>query len=77
MGIIYTTSTAKIAEHGGLSVDDRKVAYFVSSPGLKKTVFPHQVSTAQVFTILKALGLDPSALEGVIAEGTNLLDGFH
>ena len=77
-GIIYTTSTAKIAEHGGLSEDDRKVACFVSSPGLQKTVFTHQVSTKQVApTILKALGLDPNALRGVVAEGTNLLDGFH
>lgn len=78
MGIIYTTSTSKIAEHGGLSVDDRKVACFVSSPGLQKTVYPHQVSTKQVApTILKALGLDPNSLKGVVAEGTNLLDGFH
>jgi hypothetical protein len=54
------------------------VACFVSSPGLVKTVYPHQVSTAQVApTILKALGLDPNSLEGVVAEGTNLLDGFH
>ncbi|ELR05469.1 hypothetical protein GMDG_07391 [Pseudogymnoascus destructans 20631-21] len=36
-GIIYTTSTAKIAEHGGINADDRKVACFVSAPGLKKT----------------------------------------
>jgi predicted AlkP superfamily pyrophosphatase or phosphodiesterase len=42
VGIIYTTSTSKIAEHGGLSDDDRKVACFISgmlvlellSPGL-------------------------------------------
>ena len=77
MGIIYTTSTAKIAEHGGLSVDDRKVACFVSNPSLKKTKYDHKVSTAQVApTILKALGLDPSALEGVKAEDTKVLDGF-
>lgn len=78
LGIIYTTSTTKIAEHGGLSDDDRKVACFVSSPALKKTVYPHQVSTRQVApTILKALGLDPNSLKGVVAEGTNLLDGFR
>lgn len=77
LGIIYTTSTAKIAEHGGLSDDDRKVACFVSNPGLTKTVYPHQVSTKQVApTILKALGMDPNALQGVVAEDTNLLDGF-
>lgn len=77
LGIIYTTSTAKIAEHGGLSDDDRKVACFVSNPGLKKTKFPHRVSTRQVApTILKSLGLDPHSLQGAVAEGTHLLDGF-
>lgn len=78
LGVIYTTSTKKIAEHGGLSDDDRKVACFASSPGLKKTVYSHQVSTRQVApTILKALGLDPRALQGVQAERTPLLDGFN
>ena len=77
-GIIYTTSTAKIAEHGGLSDDDRKVACFVSNPSLKKTVYDHKVSTKQVApTILKALGLDPESLKGVVAEETALLDGFR
>jgi len=76
-GIIYTTSTAKIAEHGGLSDDDRKVACFFSNPSLKYTKYDHKVSTAQVApTILKALGLDPSALEGVKIEGTKVLDGW-
>lgn len=77
LGVIYTTSTKKIAEHGGLSDDDRKIACFASSPGLKKTVYSQQVSTRQVApTILKALGLDPRALQGVVAEGTPLLEGF-
>ena len=76
-GIIYTKSTAKIAEHGGINNDDRKVACFVSAPGLKKTKVHHEVSTRQVApTILKALGLDPKALKGVVAEGTEVLDGF-
>ena len=78
LGVIYTTSTKKIAEHGGLSDDDRKIACFASSPGLEKTVYSHQVSTRQVApTILKALGLNPRALQGVVAEGTPLLDGFN
>jgi hypothetical protein len=77
MGIIYTTSTAKIAEHGGLSVDDRKVACFFSNPSLKKTKYDQKVSTAQVApTISKALGLEPSALQGVKIEGTKVLDGW-
>jgi hypothetical protein len=77
LGIIYTTSTAKIAEHGGISVDDRHVACFVSSPGLKKKKYTKQVSTKQVaVTVLKVLGLDGKALKGAKAEGTKVLDGF-
>jgi hypothetical protein len=77
LGTCYYTGTAKTAEHGGLSVDDRKVACFVSNPSLKKTVYTQQVSTKQVApTILHALGLDPKALKGVVAEGTKTLPGF-
>jgi hypothetical protein len=77
LGIIYTTSKKKIAEHGGLSEDDRHVACFASSPGLKKTKFPHRVSTQQVGpTILRALGLDPKKLKGAVIEGTGELPGF-
>jgi hypothetical protein len=77
LGIIYTTSKSKIAEHGGLSDDDRKVACFISNPKLKKTKYTHQVSTRQVGpTILKALGLDTSKLKGAVAEKTDPLDGF-
>ncbi|RDW59641.1 hypothetical protein BP6252_12728 [Coleophoma cylindrospora] len=77
LGVIYTGSTAKIAEHGGLSDDDRKVACFISNPSLKKTIYDHKVSTKQVApTILKALGLNPKALKAVVLEDTGLLDGF-
>lgn len=77
LGIIYTTSSSKIAEHGGLSADDRKVACFASASNLKKTVFDHQVHTTQFApTILQALGLDPKALKGAVAEDTKILSGF-
>lgn len=77
LGVIYTTSTKKIMEHGGLSDDDRKVACFVSNPGLQKRAYPHGVSTKQVApTILKALGIDPKELKGVVAEDTKVLTGF-
>ncbi|KAH8650641.1 type I phosphodiesterase/nucleotide pyrophosphatase [Tricladium varicosporioides] len=77
LGIIYTTSTKKIAEHGGLSDDDRRVACFVSATDLEKKTFPHQVDTKSFApTILRALGLDPKALKGVVAENTKILDGF-
>ena len=76
-GVIYTNSKSKIAEHGGLHDDDRHVACFVSNPNLKRQVFTNQVSTKQVApTIMKALGLDPNALQGVVEEGTKPLNGF-
>ena len=70
LGVVYTTSKSKIAEHGGLSDDDRKVACFLSSPRLSsaKKIVSERVSTRQVApTVLKALGLDPEALMGVRA----------
>ncbi len=73
-GTIYTTGS-KLAEHGGFSDDDRHVAMVVSGA----TVPHHGAVTATVLTtqiaptILTALGLDPNALKGVRAEGTQVL----
>ncbi|POR36760.1 Type I phosphodiesterase/nucleotide pyrophosphatase, partial [Tolypocladium paradoxum] len=76
-GVIYTTSSSKKAEHGGFSSDDRNVACFVSSPGLKKQVFTQQVATAQVApTILQALGLKPAHLVSVKRGNIDNLPGF-
>ncbi len=74
-GTIYSGSSSKIAEHGGGTTDDTGVALLVSLPALKsaKTVAT-SVSTTQVApTILTALGLKPSQLEGVQKEGTAIL----
>lgn len=77
LGVIYTTSSAKIAEHGGLSNDDRHVACIVSNPRLHKTVFDQETSTRQVGpTVLKVLGLNPADLQGASIEGTQVLVGF-
>ncbi|KAK5111160.1 hypothetical protein LTR62_005360 [Meristemomyces frigidus] len=77
LGIIYTTSTKKVAEHGGISTDDRIVACFVSNPKLQKAVFSQRVNTTQVAaTSLHALGLQPQALAGIRDEGTQVLPGF-
>ncbi len=76
-GVVYTTSKAKIAEHGGLSDDDRNVACFLSNPRLKKREFRGQVSTAQVApTILRALGLDEKKLDSVKHGDVEPLPGF-
>jgi len=77
LGIIYTTSKKKMAEHGGFTDDDRHVACIASNPSLKKTKFSKKTSTRQVGpTILTALGLDPKKLQGAVIEGTDVLEGF-
>ena len=78
LGVIYTNSKKKIAEHGGLADDDRKVACFVSNPKLKKMKFGQRVYTTQVGpTILKGLGFDARELEGAKREETRVLPGFE
>lgn len=77
LGVIYTNSKAKIAEHGGLSDDDRHVACFVSNPGLKGKKVSGHITTRRVApTVLKVLGLSPRLLQGAVAEEVALLQGF-
>jgi hypothetical protein len=78
LGVIYTTPTAsKIAEHGGFSRDDTKVALLISNPGLEATTEGEAVQTTQIApTILKALGLKPQALQAVRREHTHVLPGL-
>jgi hypothetical protein len=76
VGVTYSSSTAKLAEHGGFSHDDTNVVLFLSNPGFKPSTVREYVGTAQVApTILKALGLNPTALDAVLAEGTSVLPG--
>jgi hypothetical protein len=76
-GTIYTNSTTKIAEHGGLSDDDRKVALLVVGAGTNPTPVPDAVETRQIgVTILQALGLDAQKLQAVVKEGTLALPGL-
>jgi len=74
VGVDYTGSTAKLAEHGGFAHDDTNVILLVSNPAIvPKTVYAG-VGTNQVApTILDALGLDPKRLDGVRLEGTAVL----
>ena len=75
-GVVFT-SGQKIAEHGGMSLDDRNVALIVSGPGVKPAVMGGAVATAQIApTILKALGYAPDELQAVRAEGTQPLPGL-
>jgi hypothetical protein len=74
VGVTYSGSTTMIADHGGFAHDDTNVMLLVSHPCFSpQTVFA-ETATAQVApTIVKALGLNPSALTAVKAEGTPLL----
>ena len=72
-GTVYTGGS-KIAEHGGFNKDDRSVSILLSNPGIKAATVTTPVMTTQVApTILKALGMDPTKLQAVVAEGTAVL----
>jgi hypothetical protein len=74
VGVIYTGSAAKQEEHGGFAHDDTNVMLLMSNPAIRPHTVYSEVGTIQVGpTILKALGLDPNALDGVRMEGTGVL----
>jgi hypothetical protein len=74
VGVTYSGSTSKLAEHGGFAHDDTNVILLLSNPGFAPATVRAGVGTAQVApTILKALGLNPSALQAVRVEGTPVL----
>ncbi|MHB8814125.1 MAG: alkaline phosphatase family protein [Steroidobacteraceae bacterium] len=74
VGVVYTGSSKKQAEHGGFALDDTNVMLLVSRPGTRATTVTSPVATAQVGpSILAILGLDPDSLDGVRKEGTPVL----
>ena len=78
VGVTYSGSTKKLAEHGGFSHDDTNVIMLLSHPQLKAATVTSEVQTMQVApTILQALGLDPDALQSVQMEGTAVLPGIQ
>ena len=77
VGVTYSKSTAKQAEHGGFAHDDTNVMLLLSNPAFSPKTFTSPVQTAQVApTLLNALGLDPQSLQAVRLEGTEVLPGF-
>ena len=77
IGVTYTGSNKKLMEHGGFSHDDTNVMLLVTNPAIKPRTWSTPVGTLQVApTILKALGLNPGALDGVRIEGTQALPGL-
>jgi len=74
VGVTYSGSTSKLAEHGGFAHDDTNVVLLLSNPSFTSTTVSVGVGTAQVApTILRALGLSPWSLEAVRVEGTPIL----
>ena len=74
VGVTYSGSTAKLAEHGGFAHDDTNVILLLSNSSFQARTIRAAVGTAQVApTILQFLGLNPSALSAVLAEGTSVL----
>lgn len=77
IGVTYSGSTKKLAEHGGFAHDDTNVIMLLSNPSLRATTQTGPVETMQVApTILQALGLNPNALQAVNIEGTTVLPGI-
>jgi len=76
VGVTYSGSTSKQAEHGGFSHDDTNVMILVSNPNFAAKTLTTPVTTSQVApTILKALGLNPGSLQAVQMQGTEVLPG--
>jgi hypothetical protein len=74
VGITYSGSSKKLAEHGGFAHDDTNVVLLLSHPSFKPKTVNAAVGTVQVApTILEALHIDPWALAAVRVEGTSVL----
>jgi hypothetical protein len=78
VGVVYTGSAKKQAEHGGFSHDDTNVVMLLSNPSIIPGSVNSPVETMQVApTILQVFGLSPRSLESVRIEGTAVLPGLH
>ena len=78
VGVVYSGSSKKQAEHGGFAHDDTNVILLVSNPDLQARTVTSFVETTQVApTILQALGLDPGSLDAVQKEDTPVLPGLN
>jgi hypothetical protein len=74
VGVTYSGSTTMNGDHGGFAHDDTNVMMLVANPRFRPSTVWATTTTTQVApTILKALGLDPTALDAVREEGTPVL----
>jgi hypothetical protein len=76
-GVNYepTANSTTLAEHGGLGENDTHVPLIVFTPGRRvPAIVRAPVFTTQIApTVLTLLKLDPSALQAVVLEGTQIL----
>ena len=73
-GLYMEADTKFLAEHGGFHKQDINVALLLAGPGLLPQIIKTPVQTTQIApTILKALGLNPQALQAVQKEKTREL----
>ena len=74
VGVTYAANTTMIEDHGGFAHDDTNVIMLFANPRFKTATVSAATTTAQVApTIVKALGLGPTALDEVREEGTAVL----
>jgi Type I phosphodiesterase / nucleotide pyrophosphatase len=74
IGVTYIGPGSAVGDHGGFAHDDTNVLLLVAHPCFAPQTVSAPTATAQVApTILKALGLDPKALDAVRIEGTAVL----
>jgi Type I phosphodiesterase / nucleotide pyrophosphatase len=74
VGVTYVGGNSVLGDHGGFAHDDTNVMLLVAHPGFKAQTVSNATATTQVApTILEALGLNPTALDAVRAEGTAVL----
>ena len=74
VGMTYSGNPTMIGDHGGFAHDDTNVIMLVANPSFTAQTVSSVATTRQVApTIVKTLGLNPSALDAVQAEGTPVL----
>jgi Type I phosphodiesterase / nucleotide pyrophosphatase len=75
LGSLYLEAKTRfIAEHGGFHRQDLNVALLLARPGLRSKIIKTPVQSTQIApTILRALGLNPDALQAVQMEKTREL----
>jgi hypothetical protein len=74
VGMTYIGSGSALGDHGGFGHDDTNVILLVANSRFSPQTVSNATTTMQVApTVLKALGLDPRALDAVRIEGTAVL----